>query len=365
MLVRLRLDTGTEPGIPAVSGEPHSLGVWDPTRALRMQRGSDGVWEVEAELPPRFTYRFLLLEGSSGAVRGREHRITREADLEQVAPGADDVRQVDNYWQATLVRFVAHHPLPAGQRLAVVGGHPELGDWESPRPMDLGADRTLDTGGRGPCWEATVPFSEPVEDLAYRYVVLASEPRWEREPDRHLAVPAVEDVANGLMETSDRNLVTGLDLNWVDSDVCVGPYPQTSEHADALAEMGVTAVVNLQTDHDLRHRGVDLDRLHRALRQHGIELHRLPIRDFDEADLIRHLPAAAALLNRLTESGHRTYVHCTAGMGRAPAVILSYLVRRGHDLPEAQAHLGNRHPASAPNLAAVQHAMEADTDVSG
>lgn len=360
MLVRFRLDTGTEPGTPVVSGEPQPLGAWDPGHALRMQRAPDGVWEAEAELPQQFTYRFLLLEGSSGAVR--ERGTTREADLERVAPGADDARQLDNHWQATLVRFVAHHPLPAGQRLAVVGGHAQLGDWQSPRPMELGDDRTLDTGGRGPCWETAVPFSEPVEDLAYRYVVLASEPRWEREPDRHLAVPAVENVANGLIESSDRNIVTGLDVNWVDSDVCIGPYPQTFEHADALAEVGVTAIVNLQTDQDLRHRGVDLDRLHHKLRQHGIELHRLPIQDFDEADLIRHLPTAAALLNRLTESGHRTYVHCTAGMGRAPAVILSYLVRQGHDLPDAQAHLLDRHPVSAPNLSAVESAMEAGAD---
>lgn len=357
MLVRFRLDTDTEPGAPVVSGEPQPLGAWEPTGALRMQRAPDGVWEAEAELPPRFTYRFVLLEGSSGAVG--ERGVTREADLERMAPGADDVRQLDNHWKATLVRFVAHHPLPAGQRLAVVGGHAQLGDWESPRPMDLGDERTLDTGGRGTCWETVVPFREPVEDLAYRYVVLASEPRWEREPDRHLAVPAVEKIPNGLFETSDRNIVTGLDVNWVDPDVCVGPYPQTPGHADALAEVGVTAVVNLQTDRDLRHRGVDLDRLHRTLRQHGIELHRLPIQDFDEADLIRNLPTAAALLHRLTEAGHRTYVHCTAGMGRAPAVVLSYLVRQGHDLPEAQAHLRDCHPVSAPNLAAVESAMEA------
>lgn len=363
MLVRVRLKTGTEPGTPAVSGEPQPLGGGDPTRALPMGQGSDGVWEVEADLPPRFTYHFLLLEGDSGAaVRARG--ATRTADLQRLAPGPDGVRGLENHWQATLVRFVAHHPLPVGQRLAVVGGHAELGDWESPRPMALGEERTLDTGGRGPCWETTVPFREPVEELAYRYVVLASEPRWEREPDRQLTVPAVEETTNGVIETSDRNIVTGLDVNWVDSDVCVGPYPQTPGHADALAEVGVTAVVNLQTDRDLRHRGVDLDRLDRKLRQHGIELHRLPIQDFDEADLVRHLPTAVALLSRLTESGHRTYVHCTAGMGRAPAVILGYLVRQGHSLPGAQAHLLDRHPVSAPNVAAVEQAMEGDAEES-
>lgn len=362
MLLRVRLNLDTGPGTPAVSGEPQALGAWDPTRALGMRQGADGVWEVEAELPPRFAYRFVLLERDSDSVR--EWGAVRKADLERLAPGVDDVRRLENHWQATLVRFVAHHPLPAGQRLAVVGSHAQLGDWESPRPMELGDERPLDTGGRGPCWETAVPFPDPVEELAYRYVVLASQPRWEREPDRHLAVPAVEDVTNGLIETSDRNVVTGLDVNWVDSDVCVGPYPQTPEHADALAEVGVTAVVNLQTDQDLRHRGVDLDRLHRKLRQHGIELHRLPIQDFDETDLIRHLPTAAALLNRLTESGHRTYVHCTAGMGRAPAVILSYLVRQGHDLPEAQTHLLDRHPVSAPNITAVEQAMDGGSDES-
>lgn len=353
MRVRFRLYTDTSQGTPSVSGDPEPLGAWDPARALRMRQGSQGVWEAEAELPSRFAYRFLLLDADEPAAVGTEEAAVRCADLERVAPGPDGVRTVVNAWQATLVRFVAHHPLPVGQQLALVGGHPHLGGWQSPRPMELGDERPLDSGGRGRCWEALVAFADRTDELAYRYVVLASEARWEREPDRHVAVAAVDEVVNGLVEVSDRNIVTGLDLSWVDADVCVGPYPQTAQHADALARAGVTAVVNLQTDGDLRHRGVNVEWLHDRLRSQGIELHRMPIRDFDEADLIRHLPAAAALLHRLAQGGHRVYVHCTAGMGRAPAVILTYLVGQGRELAEARALLQHRHPVSAPNVDAV------------
>lgn len=368
MLVRFRLRPtapGAEPRATVISGGPETLGAWAPEQALRMQPGLDGAWEAVADVPQRFAYRFMLFAASDGtAAQGTragapdETGLVRQADLADVAPGEDGLRQVDNHWQATSVRFVTHHRLPVGQRLAVVGSHPEIGDWQSPRPMQLGDERPLDTGGRGRCWEALVPFAAPVEDLAYRYVVLASEPRWEREPDRHVTVPPAEEVPNGLIETADRNVVTGLEVDWITRHVAVGPYPQTSEHVETLAESGVTALVNLQTDEDLRHRGVDLERLQASLRQRDIEPHRMPIRDFDEAELIQHLPAAADLLDRLARAGHGVYVHCTAGMGRAPAVILTYLSGQGHELSQARELLHRQHPASAPNVTAVRCAME-------
>lgn len=152
--------------------------------------------------------------------------------------------------------------------------------------------------------------------------------------------------------------VADLDAHRVVEGVWVGPCLQVAGDIDALASAGITAVLNLQTDEDLRDRGVDLDRLDAELRPRGIELHRLPIRDFDEADLIRQLPRAVAMLRQLVHAGHGVYVHCTAGMGRAPAVILAYLVQQGYELPQAQAVLRGQHPASAPNVDAVTAATQ-------
>lgn len=55
--------------------------------------------------------------------------------------------------------------------------------------------------------------------------------------------------------------VAGLDAHWVLEGVWVGPCLQVAGDIDALASAGITAVLNLQTDEDLRDRGVDLDRL--------------------------------------------------------------------------------------------------------
>jgi protein-tyrosine phosphatase len=40
---------------------------------------------------------------------------------------------------------------------------------------------------------------------------------------------------------------------------------------------------------------------------------------------VKDLAAAVAQLKALVDGGHRVYVHCTAGLGRAPAVIIAYL----------------------------------------
>lgn len=50
-----------------------------------------------------------------------------------------------------------------------------------------------------------------------------------------------------------------------------------------------------------------------------------PIHDFNEGDLTSKLFEGAKIINELISQGHVVYVHCTAGMGRAPAVVLVYL----------------------------------------
>ena len=51
-----------------------------------------------------------------------------------------------------------------------------------------------------------------------------------------------------------------------------------------------------------------------------------PIHDFNENDLTSKLFDAAKVLNdMINNKGLKVYVHCTAGMGRAPACVLVYL----------------------------------------
>ena len=50
-----------------------------------------------------------------------------------------------------------------------------------------------------------------------------------------------------------------------------------------------------------------------------------PIHDFNEKSLVERLLDAAITLNDMVNNkGLKVYVHCTAGMGRAPASVVIY-----------------------------------------
>ena len=106
----------------------------------------------------------------------------------------------------------------------------------------------------------------------------------------------------------------------------VGTYPENPEDIQELKDRsGVTAVLNLQTDEDLRERSIDWPEMEASYRRLGIEVHRVPLRDFDHEHQRQHLPEAVEVLAGLLVSGHVTYLHCNAGTGRSPLVAMAYL----------------------------------------
>jgi len=130
----------------------------------------------------------------------------------------------------------------------------------------------------------------------------------------------------------------GMNFAYVLPDLIVGSCLQTPADADKLKEEGVSVVFCLQQDPDLAYFGVDLS----AIQTHvdkldGIMHYRCQIRDFDPYDLRMRLPIAVAQLNRAIEQNKGTaYIHCTAGLGRAPGVALAYMYWvRGYSLKEA------------------------------
>ncbi len=106
----------------------------------------------------------------------------------------------------------------------------------------------------------------------------------------------------------------------------VGTYPETLKDIQELKDRhGVTAVLNLQTDEDLDERGIDWLAMEESYRRLGIEVHRVPMRDFDPAHQRQRLPEAVKVLENLLASRHITYLHCNAGTGRSPLVAMAYL----------------------------------------
>ncbi len=140
-------------------------------------------------------------------------------------------------------------------------------------------------------------------------------------------------------------------------ELFVGSYPESGEEIDQLKqETGITAVLSLQTDEDLGSLQLDWPALEAYYKTSGIELRRVPVRDFDPEDLQAKLPECVRALDQLLSAGHSVFLHCTAGAGRSPTVAIAYLHWcRGWDLGQAAAHVKACRPCS-PSLDAIRSA---------
>ncbi|HYQ71834.1 MAG TPA: dual specificity protein phosphatase family protein [Gammaproteobacteria bacterium] len=143
--------------------------------------------------------------------------------------------------------------------------------------------------------------------------------------------PAIFTVGtyNKCLNPESLNAMWKWSLNWseVTKDIVIGTCPMTPDDLIRIQkEARVTALLSLQHDDCLTYWGIDYFQMQKKAAQIGLTLARLQIRDFDIADMRRRLPSAISSLAVLQASGHRTYVHCTAGLGRSPLVVLSYLI---------------------------------------
>jgi len=118
-------------------------------------------------------------------------------------------------------------------------------------------------------------------------------------------------------------------LNWgeITPRIVVGSCPLIPRDLERIAaETNVSAVLSLQHDACLAYWKIDSAQMCALGASLGLRMVRIPMRDFDVAEQRRSLPYAVAALADLQAHALRTYVHCTAGLGRAPLTVLSYLV---------------------------------------
>jgi protein-tyrosine phosphatase len=150
-----------------------------------------------------------------------------------------------------------------------------------------------------------------------------------------------------------------MDLDQITPRLFVGSCPVKAEDIDRLNyEVGVTAVVNVQTEEDFAYWGIEWGDLEAHYRQSGIEVRRVPVRDFDPDALRRSLPQCVGALAELLEDGHTVYVHCSAGINRSPSTVIAYVHWiEGWDLDEAIAHVAKCRSCD-PYLAAIRQATE-------
>ncbi|KAI3430632.1 hypothetical protein D9Q98_005225 [Chlorella vulgaris] len=152
------------------------------------------------------------------------------------------------------------------------------------------------------------------------------------------------------------NFDRGLYFHYVAPDLVVGSQPRHAADVDDLAKEGVTHILNLQQDKDLEYWNVSLHEISSRSAHHGMHLIRTPAVDFSPHSLRDTLPRAVREQELARAAGGKVYVHCTAGLGRSPAVAIASLYWfTDMQLDEAYAYLTGIRPCG-PNKDAIRGA---------
>jgi protein-tyrosine phosphatase len=137
----------------------------------------------------------------------------------------------------------------------------------------------------------------------------------------------------------------------------IGSHPRTIEDIERLRrELNLTAVLNLQTDDDMRTVILDWPPLEAHYQTCPVLLCRVPIVE-EQVELRAKLYQCIQALDQLLAEGHTVYLHCTAGIGRAPTVAIGYLhACLGWELDEAIEHVKQVRQC-APHVEALRLAL--------
>ncbi len=130
---------------------------------------------------------------------------------------------------------------------------------------------------------------------------------------------------------------TGMDITWLTDRIAVGGGIWTSDNMAKVARAGITHIIDMQIEFDDRPLGL----------AHGIEVLWNPTDDDFE-------PKPAALFQRgvdfakasLDGTDAKLFIHCAAGVHRAPMMALAVLGSMGWSLEDAMELIEGRRPAA-------------------
>ena len=145
----------------------------------------------------------------------------------------------------------------------------------------------------------------------------------------------------------------------IETDIFVGSCPASTIDIDRLAGgMKVTAILCLQSDKDFETYHLPIDKIREACVQQGVEWVQRPVIDFDPEDMAQSIQAPVDALNELLSAGKRVYVHCTAGICRAPGTVVGYLHKyQGMSLEAALELVKLNRPIANPYMEALKIAF--------
>jgi protein-tyrosine phosphatase len=126
-----------------------------------------------------------------------------------------------------------------------------------------------------------------------------------------------------------------MDMTWVTDRIAVGGGIWNELKMIEVAEAGVTHVINMQIEFDDRHLGIP----------HGINVLWNPTDDdfqFKPPELLER--GVDFALEALEYPNTKIFIHCAAGVHRAPMMTLAVLRALGWELKEAMKHIQKRRP---------------------
>jgi protein-tyrosine phosphatase len=125
----------------------------------------------------------------------------------------------------------------------------------------------------------------------------------------------------------------------------IGEYLRPDDAAWLREQLGVTSVLCLQDAVDLAGKALVLSDLAAAYRARQIDFQHAPVPDGEQHVFVQRLPAIVATLAGLIGAQQTVYLHCNAGMNRAPTVAIAYLHEHGGmSLDAARDFVKQRHP---------------------
>lgn len=141
-------------------------------------------------------------------------------------------------------------------------------------------------------------------------------------------------------------------LNWneITPNIFVGACPRVPRDVTTIKEeTGCTAILCLQSHACFEALGIDHPKIVAKGEDVGVKVIHVPIRDFDHGNQAEMIPEAVRVLSLLLKTGHKCFVHCTAGINRATLTVLSYLTFvEGRSLDESYDFIKERRPQAHP-----------------
>lgn len=117
----------------------------------------------------------------------------------------------------------------------------------------------------------------------------------------------------------------GMQYSKITEQLYVGSCMQTGNDVEALASLGITAVLNFQSLIEAENWGINSNSIKECCQRSNILMINYPIREGDSFDMRKKLPFSVGLLLRLLKKNHRVFVTCTSGFDRSPACVIAYL----------------------------------------